>query len=178
MSDRTVAAHRYKTGALEAPSSFGSARVMPTKVKTGRAAALANGITHLVLEAATITQDGDATLATRWHCGGGSVNAIPVADGEAAAICATCVEMHRLPRGPLLYRCYDATDNLLYIGSTGDAVTRTKAHRSGTRWWPDVDHVTYEPHPTIASARQAEARAIASESALHNVAGVDARATP
>ena len=71
---------------------------------------------------------------------------------------------------PVVYRVYDKTERLIYIGSTANAEQRLAAHRSRAWWWPIVGRVTYESHPDIQSALDAEWAAIAAEGPEFNLA--------
>ncbi|HET6628511.1 MAG TPA: GIY-YIG nuclease family protein, partial [Woeseiaceae bacterium] len=141
---------------------------MPTTVKSGRAASLRRGVAHLVYEAAIATDIRGAILAARWECGGGSIEAIPVtADGDFAT-CANCVEAARLPRGPVVYRCYADDGEVIYIGSSVNLAQRIRSHRAGTHWWDEVVRVEHEAHPSEASCRLGEALAIRTELPFYN----------
>ena len=71
---------------------------------------------------------------------------------------------------PCVYRVYDATGRLLYIGSAKDLEQRMKNHRSLSCWHPLAEHVTAESYPDMASARAAEAAAIRAEQPVFNLA--------
>lgn len=165
-------ARQFMNGDIDAPASLGTARLMPAIVKSGAAASLNRGITHLVAFAALAVDNDGAALATRWECSGGSVNAVPVTDEDNYAICANCRDVARHPRGPVVYRCYDADDELIYIGSSINLRQRIYTHRSSTRWWGEVARVEAEPHPSEGACRIAEGRAIATESPYYNTVGV------
>jgi hypothetical protein len=158
-------------------SAYGDAQLLPTRVKSGRAASVHNGVAHLVETAAIVTDPSGAVLVAKWHCGSYSVNAVPVpADGVDFATCVHCAEAARWPRGPVVYRCYDAEGDLLYIGSSIDVRQRLRAHKApgvgGSRWWPEVDRVECEGYDTEAKCRLAEAEAIRREPSRYNRAGI------
>ncbi|MEV1013740.1 GIY-YIG nuclease family protein [Micromonospora sp. NPDC049801] len=67
-----------------------------------------------------------------------------------------------------LYRFFDRTDVLLYVGITADLPTRLKSHRKGKPWWTQVANITIEPFETRQEALDAEKRAIREEGPLHN----------
>lgn len=74
-------------------------------------------------------------------------------------------------RSAVLYRVFDASGALLYIGCTVDIKRRLKEHRKRSRlnWWPAtarVDQTFYERHE---DALREERRAIAREQPQHNV---------
>lgn len=67
-----------------------------------------------------------------------------------------------------LYRFYDRTDALLYVGITVDLPARIKNHSRKKSWWRDVHHIAVEQHDTRQEALDAEAEAIREEGPLHN----------
>lgn len=67
-----------------------------------------------------------------------------------------------------LYRFYDRSDVLLYVGITMDLPKRLKAHRKEKPWWLEISSITVEPHESRAAALDAEAEAIRSEKPLYN----------
>ena len=83
----------------------------------------------------------------------------------------TTVGLHELPTTPhFLYRFYDRTDTLLYIGITNDPKTRFKWHRKNQPWWPDVDErkTRVAFYPTREAVLDAERKAIVAENPLYN----------
>lgn len=70
-----------------------------------------------------------------------------------------------------LYRFYDASDVLLYVGITADLPTRISTHRKEKPWWTRVAHISVEQFETRTEALNAEATAIREEKPLYNVAG-------
>lgn len=72
--------------------------------------------------------------------------------------------------GPhILYRCFDATGGLLYVGITGDPGSRFAVHRCTTPWWPDVSKITEEECASRAELEEAERRAIREECPFYNL---------
>jgi predicted GIY-YIG superfamily endonuclease len=69
-----------------------------------------------------------------------------------------------------LYRLYDASDELLYIGITANPKSRWQHHKSQQPWWPRVATKKIEWHPTRAEAEHAEAMAIRTELPEFNIA--------
>lgn len=75
----------------------------------------------------------------------------------------------QLPHKPhALYRFFDRTDVLLYVGITADLPTRLKNHRREKPWWVHVHHITVDQFDTRQDALDAEAEAIRTEGPLHN----------
>lgn len=67
-----------------------------------------------------------------------------------------------------LYRLFNGTDQLLYVGISRNPIQRWGAHVDQHAWWASV--VTYELEwfPTRAAAAAAEKTAIKSEAPMHN----------
>lgn len=68
-----------------------------------------------------------------------------------------------------VYRFWDASETLLYIGMTEDPDARFGNHESRKPWWPDVARKAIEWHDTRDLAEAAELDAIRTEHALYNV---------
>jgi len=73
----------------------------------------------------------------------------------------------------MLYRFYDRTDALLYVGITMNFPGRMGSHQGGKPWWSQLHHMTAEHFDTRAEALAAETKAIREEKPLFNVAGND-----
>ena len=68
-----------------------------------------------------------------------------------------------------LYRHFDATGILLYVGISFHPLVRTKQH-SAVSWWTDqIANITIEYFPTRMEAMAAEAKAVQEENPLHNI---------
>lgn len=70
-----------------------------------------------------------------------------------------------------IYRLYDKTGQLLYIGISHKPDVRWGQHSEEKEWWPEVDRRDVEWLATRASAERAELAAITAEKPLHNKAG-------
>lgn len=68
-----------------------------------------------------------------------------------------------------LYRFYDASGVLLYVGITIDPGVRFKKHYSDKPWWTDIADIKIEQFPSRAAVLEAERNAIWHEHPLHNV---------
>lgn len=68
-----------------------------------------------------------------------------------------------------LYRFFDHTGQLLYVGITMDPAHRWRKHRAEKPWWHHVASITIETHETRQAVLTAEARAIRRERPAHNV---------
>lgn len=67
-----------------------------------------------------------------------------------------------------LYRCFDADDELLYVGISKDPKTRFEQHRDKP-WWRDVTMRVVEWYDNRPAAEHAERKAIQSEGPRYNV---------
>lgn len=72
-------------------------------------------------------------------------------------------------RAHALYRFFDASDVLLYVGITVDPSARFRKHRGDKPWWDDVDHIGIEKFESRELALEAERKAIREENPIHNV---------
>lgn len=70
-----------------------------------------------------------------------------------------------------VYRVYDASGRLLYVGCSVEVETRLAAHSTSATWWLFHDRVETEEFPTHQEALEAEATAIATEHPRWNMQG-------
>jgi excinuclease UvrABC nuclease subunit len=68
-----------------------------------------------------------------------------------------------------VYRCYDTSGVLLYVGCTANLPHRLATHANASFWAPDVAKVKAKVYPNAFAARRAEADAIRSEAPRFNV---------
>lgn len=68
-----------------------------------------------------------------------------------------------------LYRLYDATGQLLYIGISRSPLNRWGVHAENHAWWSAVATYRLEWHVDRETAIEAERRTVAAEEPLHNV---------
>lgn len=68
-----------------------------------------------------------------------------------------------------LYRLFDASGRLLYVGISNNVHTRIRTHRVDKHWGPLIADARIEWFPTRATALAAEVRAIRRERPRHNV---------
>lgn len=71
-----------------------------------------------------------------------------------------------------VYRLYDASDRLLYVGIGRNPVARWGAH-SARSWWVDVVRYTVVWRATRKEAADEERAALRAESPVHNVQGTE-----
>lgn len=69
-----------------------------------------------------------------------------------------------------VYRCYDASGCLLYVGISLTVAQRMGQHRSNP-WWPLVSRIEVEHHPDRDTARTREQELIWDLAPLYNRAG-------
>jgi predicted GIY-YIG superfamily endonuclease len=74
-----------------------------------------------------------------------------------------------------VYRTWDFSGALLYVGMTHRLKARLREHRAWSRWWPDVADVTLEMCENRWAAEAVEAAAIIAEKPRHNKASYYAR---
>lgn len=70
-----------------------------------------------------------------------------------------------------LYRLFDESDRLLYVGVSHKPDVRWGQHSEEKEWWPQVDRRAIEWHDSRGSAERAELLAIANERPAYNVVG-------
>lgn len=68
-----------------------------------------------------------------------------------------------------VYRCYDTSGRLLYVGYSADIAERLRQHRRSSPWFSGVDRITVKVFRTRVEASNAEMDAIRTEWPLHNV---------
>ena len=68
-----------------------------------------------------------------------------------------------------LYRFFNATGQLLYVGITMNPPQRFKAHQSEKDWWTEVSGITVESYASRSELAAAERRAIHVERPAYNV---------
>lgn len=68
-----------------------------------------------------------------------------------------------------LYRLFDASGNLLYIGIAADVADRFRHHAREKEWWSEVASHTLERHVNRRVALAVESAAIAREQPRYNV---------
>jgi predicted GIY-YIG superfamily endonuclease len=69
-----------------------------------------------------------------------------------------------------LYRFYDETGALLYVGISSDPGRRFAQHRSDKPWWHAITEIRVQPMPSRKAALKAEREAIKNERPRFNVA--------
>jgi predicted GIY-YIG superfamily endonuclease len=72
----------------------------------------------------------------------------------------------------ILYRYFDSSGNLLYVGITKSQISRFSQHNSKSVWIPLIHTATFEHFEFRQDAIEAESRAIENEDPKYNIAGV------
>lgn len=72
------------------------------------------------------------------------------------------------PVGHVLYRLYDVSGDLLYVGITYALSSRLRHHERHQPWWREVATCTWERWPPGPHLRIAEWQAIRREQPRHN----------
>ena len=69
-----------------------------------------------------------------------------------------------------LYRHFDESRNLLYVGISLSTFNRLSQHRDHSDWFKSITNVTIEHFPTREEAMAAERQSIKSENPKFNIA--------
>lgn len=69
----------------------------------------------------------------------------------------------------MVYRCFDESGRLLYIGYSSDLPRRARQHDAGTEWWPTVAKLRVQVFRTALEATAAERAAIENEGPAFNI---------
>jgi GIY-YIG catalytic domain len=76
------------------------------------------------------------------------------------------------PNNPTcLYRHFDSSGQLVYVGIASDPFRRLSQHEKWSRWYDQIDTIKIERHPNRKAAEAAELEAIRTEKPLHNIVG-------
>ena len=143
---------------------------LPAKRKAAFAVHPWRKIVHRVDHLWSMHKGGRVIYQATWLCSAsGAENIVLISDAEKfGGVCDYCQSVFE---GPVVYRCFDAKNRLLYIGSASKWHPRMKAHEKSTPWWPDVACVEKERHASVIAARHAEVLAIADENPHYNKVG-------
>lgn len=114
----------------------------------------------------------------RWvvpaHCGELFQPSDAVLNDPRIDICNTC-HMSQYRPGALkphyVYRCFDASDRLVYVGCTNAPPKRLASHKNSSWWWPEVAYVRNLVFPNRDIALAKEKSAIRREFPSANVKG-------
>ena len=71
--------------------------------------------------------------------------------------------------GTSLYRFFDSTDRLLYVGITSAGPGRWIDHEQHREWWRQVARTTVEHFPDRTAASEAERAAVLEEQPIYNI---------
>lgn len=166
MSVNSVLAHAANAWLHCQPAPEG-VTVSEFRIPDAVGAAQRTGMGHYLGVGAELSYEGETRIAAVWLCGASTVDGFMFDDQHEPA-CASCHFTRATPRGPVVYRLFDADDELLYVGFTANAAQRMRGHSSEKQWWPDVARASFERFDTEVSALKAEAKAIRETPGLHN----------
>lgn len=176
MELRRVAYRWFEDGDVKPPRGY---TITPQDIHSGQARTRRLGSSHLIADAAEIS-DGEATyLVTVWICGATSLDAVAVEDESPGPVdCVGCRLAAAVPSGPVVYYAYAEDDTLLYVGSSTRVSARIRTHMAQSKWWPQVKRMSFDQHSTELQARRAEADAIYARPGLYNREGRKLMAPP
>lgn len=161
-----------------APYTSEGRRVFSVHSNSGFALARVGRLAHSVASAGAVWIDGKPYMAAMFRCGLRTFDPVFPRDIEDIEVfCEHCLSREQ---GPCVYRYFNGNWDLLYIGSTQARLMRRAGHKRDSWWWPEVEHVRFDEHPSMDEARSAEWRAIWVENPRYNVRGkspADAKAT-
>ncbi len=72
-----------------------------------------------------------------------------------------------------LYRLFDWTGVLLYVGISNNPESRFRQHRTQKSWWAQVDGISFEWFESRYKPSLADSQAISTESPRHNIHQTD-----
>jgi hypothetical protein len=78
-------------------------------------------------------------------------------------------EFSPTPGGSSLYRIYDHSGRLLYVGVSINPFERLRTHAIQRSWWVDVCSIQIEFYPCNNAALDAELKCIREEAPKHNI---------
>ncbi len=81
-------------------------------------------------------------------------------------------EKTKPPKPTSLYRHFDSSGNLLYVGISVRVFSRISQHRTSSHWSEKITRIDVERFPSWDDAYQAETVAIQTEKPLHNRAKI------
>jgi predicted GIY-YIG superfamily endonuclease len=71
----------------------------------------------------------------------------------------------------VLYKHYDSTGDLLYVGVSTNPFSRTKTHLRNSHWSRKISVITFEKFENKKEALEAEFKAITNENPKYNIIG-------
>lgn len=81
-------------------------------------------------------------------------------------------------RPAAVYRHFDATGSLLYVGKSINALVRTQQHLRRSIWFQQICTITIEWFASEREALEAEGRIIRDEKPKYNIVGAPGRMLP
>jgi excinuclease UvrABC nuclease subunit len=68
-----------------------------------------------------------------------------------------------------VYQCFDADDNLLYVGIATSWPSRFLAHKHGSSWFASVARLELEHYDSREDARRREKELVQTTAPIHNI---------
>jgi len=68
-----------------------------------------------------------------------------------------------------LYRHFDKSGNLLYVGISMSVLNRIAQHERSSKWFSNIDHISIQKFESRALAEKAEQIIIKAEKPFHNI---------
>lgn len=110
---------------------------------------------------------GVRLMCNAWRIGGRMTDMTHRSDGVMCLKCANATTP-----AAVVYRAFDRSGQLLYVGRTQNPYARMQAHANSSAWWPHAVEIAQQRFPTLAEAAQAEVQAILTEGPRYNLRAV------
>jgi predicted GIY-YIG superfamily endonuclease len=112
---------------------------------------------HLIREAAVAWPRGKETYFAAYICDGGGDRGVQLVTDVPDDIepCDDCLIGGEYDK-PTVYRLYDTTDELAYVGFSEDFLNRMKQHSQTKEWWPQIKRCEFDLYETREEGMAAE----------------------
>lgn len=121
-------------------------------------------VIHIPVSLLEFTDGTRTKRIAGWRCQTGSDKPVWLDEASDLPMCITCLDSHL----PVIYRCYAADSELLYIGCTAHWRARRLSHERLTPWWPLVADIRFQTFRSAPEAWKAERVAIWNENPSRN----------
>lgn len=122
---------------------------------------------HRIDTVTAVFRDDDLRFRVQWVCPVEASNPILLTEPGNRQQCGHCASLWQ----PVVYRVFDATGFLLYIGATCYYDRRMRQHAQRSPWWKHVEYIDRVECASAAEAFAAETEAIGSEDPAWNRRG-------
>lgn len=127
--------------------------------------------THMVSSAIMAwNRGGNVRLGVMTRCGTFMDNAFTDLQPIPGTLCDHCL-LAEPAGGHAVYMFLNADGEVIYVGFSSNPSGRMDAHRTQSKWWPEVASARLTPYPDELSARRAERQAIEDLRPKHNIDG-------